>query len=323
MHEILIVEPFAVGVRGVLLAVFALVCLAVTADAKFAATQGFSGKHGVTCESCHAPLGFEPDAGATARLEGLPSAWDYGTPAVLTVRVEGGPAPNPVPNQPQGGFDLETDLGTFGPGAGMQGLLRFPNPQEATYTGSGTTRRSWTVVWTPPNASQAPQEAHFWLAVVSANGNHVMDGPDTAGERGDRTAKIQASVAPSEAANETWLRQPLPPPVFDAVRPGAGYLSGRVPDFADGALWSLDGGEWVGALGAPAFVIQLPTLAPGGHDLSAVTVWMERTSEPASLRLFGDGSTGAPTTVASSPGVGFPAILLVAAFVFLRRGTQP
>ena len=36
------------------------------------------------------------------------------------------------------GFDLETDAGTLRAGTGMEGLLRFPDPQEATYTGAGT-----------------------------------------------------------------------------------------------------------------------------------------------------------------------------------------
>lgn len=305
------------------LALFALVGSAVGAHADFAATQGFSGKHGVTCESCHVVPSPSTDPPAVARLEGLPPAWDHATPVTLTIGVEGGPMQNPVPGQPRGGFDLETDLGTLAPGPGMDGLLRFPNPTEATYTGAGTARRTWTVVWTPPNASEPPRDARFWLAVVAANGNHVLGGRDTFGERGDQTAKLERSVPPSEAANQTWFSQPLPAPVLDPLRPGAAYVSGRVAEFADGALWRLDGGEWLAAVGAPSFVIQLPILPRGAHRLDAVAVWLDRTSEPASIQIEGGpGGASVAARPSESPGAGLFLVLSCVLSAILIRGVK-
>jgi hypothetical protein len=272
-------------VRSILL-VFALVAIATTADAKFAQSQGFSGKHGVDCGACHIrdPV---PVAEATVRMTGLPDAWEPNASYPLSIEVGGGPTPNPVPGQAQGGFDLETDGGVLSAGAGMQGLLRTPSAQEVTYTGEGTARRSWSVVWAPPGLASMPVAVRFWVGAISANGNHIMGGPDSAGERGDRVALLNVSVPAGMAARQAWFSQPLAPPVLEAPRRDAAgglIIAGRVADAADGAEWRLDGNEWIPAVGAPAFIIHLdpPVTA---HMLEARALWQNRTSSIVSVIL--------------------------------------
>lgn len=276
-----------------------------SADARFADAQGFSGKHGITCVSCHLP-DAAPFEEASVRLDGLPAAWDLDGSYPLQISVSGGPPANPAPGTPQAGFDLETDLGALAEGPGMDGLLRFPGPQEATYTGVGTFRRDWAVVWTAPNLSRAPREANFWIAGLAANGNHVMNGPDTAGERGDRAATAFFAVPPSEAVERAWREQPLAPPVLKAYEPppdgGPSTLFGAVPDFADGAEVRIDEAEWQGAIGAPSFFLQLPPWAPGPHAIEARTVWMDRASEPTRVEFEAPGAAGNAAAVDASKG---------------------
>lgn len=280
------------------------------AEARFAVTQGFSGKHGVDCGSCHGADPLNLGSPVRVSLEGLPAGWSYGKEHLLTIRVSGGPPANPIPGQPQAGFDLESDGGAFSEGPGMPGLLRFPNPQEATYTGAGTVRRDWAVVWRAPTLEEPPRPIRFWLAGLAANGNHLMNGPDAGGERGDRFARVQAVVNASEDARTEWLGQALVAPLIDplpqpvAPSRSAVMITGRVPDYADGAEWSVDDADWQPAIGAPAFFFQLPALAPGVHRLAVRSVWNDRVSEPAvvdfrvledSATLSQDGASDAPS----------------------------
>lgn len=279
------------AVRAAAWAFLGLVVLLAGAEARFADSQGFSGKHGVDCGTCHGASPVELGSPVRLSFEGLPGGWSYGVEYPLRIRVDGGPPANPVPGQPQAGFDLETDAGSFSEGPGMSGLLRFPNPQEATYTGAGTLRREWSVVWKAPDLPDPPRTVRFWLAGLAANGNHLMNGPDTAGERGDRNAKIHVTLDASDDARREWLNQPLPPPVIDPLPPVVDparrsvLVTGRVPDHADGADWSLDESEWWPAMGAPAFFFQLPPLTAGPHLLDVRTVWGERVSEPTRVEF--------------------------------------
>lgn len=284
--------------------VLLVVALAATADARFADTQGFSGKHGVTCVSCHFSEAIETGTAAMVRLEGLPSAWDPSAAYEFRVVVEGGPIGNPVPDTPQAGFDLEVDLGTLAAGPGMENRLRFPSNQEATYSGAGTFLRAWNLVWTAPSSSGFPQNATFWVGGLAANGNHIMDGPNVTGERGDRAAAATVVLPPSAAAVESWENQPLPLPVLHPFpAPGAGrpsFITGVVADFADGAELRLDGGGWSGAVGAPGFSFPLPALDPGHHVVDARTVWRERASDLVSVGFDVEGDSVA--TAASAAG---------------------
>ncbi len=304
-----------------------VVAVAATADARFADTQGFSGKHGVTCVSCHFPEVVELGTPAAIAVTGLPTAWDWSTAYDFTITVEGGPPGNPAPDTPQAGFDLEIDLGILAAGHDMDGLLRFPSEQEATYTGIGTQVRSWNVVWTAPALSGYPSNATFWIAVIAANGNHVMNGPDVTGERGDRGATAQYVVEPSEMARERWSLQPLPPPIlqpYNVTESGPSVLTGTVADFADGAEVRIDHGEWQGATGSPGFSFPLPPWTPGRHTIDVRAVWQNRTSDLVSIAVdVEDPPGGASATSSTGSGLGvwvFLALLLVIPLVpFLLR----
>lgn len=304
-----------------------VVAVAATADARFADTQGFSGKHGVTCVSCHFPEVVELGTPATIAVTGLPTAWDWSNAYEFTITVEGGPPGNPAPETPQAGFDLEIDLGTLAAGPNMDGLLRFPSEQEATYTGIGTQVRSWNLVWTTPALAGFPTNATFWVAVIAANGNHVMNGPDVTGERGDRGATAQYGVEASETARASWSLQPLPPPIlqpYNATASGSSVLVGSVSDFADGAEVRIDEGDWHGATGAPGFSFPLPPWTPGRHTIDVRAVWQNRTSDMVSIVFDVDDGPGmAAATSSTGPGPGlwvFLALLVVIPLVpFLLR----
>lgn len=278
------------------------------AEAKFAESQGFSGRHGVTCQSCHVqtPGGLVPPA--EAAIEGLPVAYQAGAQYRFTVSVRGGPDASPLPTQPQGGFDVEVDAGTLEAGAGMEGRLRFPKPNEATYTGEGTLRRTWSLVWHAPEVSQRPTNVTFWAAVLAANGNHLMGGPDSAGERGDAAATVRLTVPPTEGTRQAWSLRPVPPPRIDppAAWPASGMplvIHGAVDEDSDGAEWRLDGGSWDGAIGAPAFIVSLTVPPPGAHVLEARAVRGTASSDPVLLefRILDDGG---PARIDGEPAAG-------------------
>lgn len=296
-----------------------LVAFAATADARFADAEGFSGKHGITCVSCHFPEVVELGTPASIDLTGLPIAWDASVSYPLTITVVGGPPGNPAPDTPQAGFDIETDLGSFEAGPDMDGLVRIPSAQEATYTGVGTFLRSWNLVWTTPNVSGYPGNATFWIGVVAANGNHVMNGPEVTGERGDRTATGQFVVPPSEKTIAAWDLQPLPKPILQPYTvPATGASSviiGVVADFADGAEVRIDSGPWHGATGAPGFSFPLPPWQPGDHVIEARAVWRDRTSDVVSVPVHvpGDAQPAASTDeVGKGPGLWVFLVLLLA-----------
>ncbi|HLF16578.1 MAG TPA: choice-of-anchor V domain-containing protein, partial [Candidatus Thermoplasmatota archaeon] len=133
------------------------------ASANFAASDGFSGRNGSTCVSCHAdPHPLYDDARAV--LEGLPDSWLPGAAYSLTIRVEGGPLALPPP-APQGGFEIEASQGRFRQPAGFEDLLRQPLPWRVSYEPAGSLRREWTVEWIAPGLEEPPAAADFWLAV--------------------------------------------------------------------------------------------------------------------------------------------------------------
>ena len=299
--------------------VLALIALGATADARFADAEGFSGKHGITCVSCHFPEVIELGTPASISLTGLPDAWEWSVAYPLTITVTGGPPGNPAPETPRAGFDLEIDVGTLDAGPDMDELVRLPSSQEATYTGTGTFVRSWDLVWTAPNLSGYPSNATFWIGVIAANGNHVMDGPNASGERGDRAAVGQFVVPPSEAAIDAWELQPLAPPVLAPYAPpaagSASVLTGTVADFADGAEVRIDSGPWQGATGTPGFSFPLAPWTPGEHSIEARAVWRDRTSEIVLLPVIvpGTGEVAAATSdVGNGPGLWVFLLLLLA-----------
>jgi hypothetical protein len=269
------------------------VAFAASAESRFADAEGFSGMHGVTCVSCHFPETVELGTAAQVLLEGVPAAWDAGTSYALRVEVRGGPPANPIPGTPQAGFDIETDGGGFVPVAAMEGYVRLPSRQEATYTGLGTTLRAWDLTWEAPTETEYPRNVTFFLAAIAANGNHLMGGPNVTGERGDRATAIVRTIPPSEMTWDRWNRLPIEPPrVFSYAPPEAGgssVLTGEVPSFADGAEVRIDAGNWRGATGAPGFSFPLPPWSPGPHVVEIRTVWGLRVSEPVLLAFNAPG----------------------------------
>lgn len=199
--------------RRVAIALLLVLAVTVAADARFAASNGFSGRN-LDCTSCHVP-GAAP--AATARLEGLPEQWRPDETYALQIGVEGGPRALPSP-QPQGGFELEVREGVMAAGPGMDGLLRFPSPTSATYLPEGTLRRDWALAWTAPSATVPPVPIDVWLAVVSANGNHVIATNTTdGGETGDAVATLHVVVPPDPDVVAAWQALPLSPPIIDRI----------------------------------------------------------------------------------------------------------
>ncbi len=189
-----------------------LVAIAVQVEATFASSTGFSGRN-ADCTVCHAPAA----PAATAHLDGVPEAWRPGETYDLQLRVTGGPLAMPDP-QPKGGFELEAEAGTVGPGVGMSGLLRFPAPAVATYEPQGTLRRDWSVTWTAPAAHTPPTDVTLWLAVMAANGNHVIATNTTdGGEQGDAVATLQRTIPPAADVITAWQAIPLAAPVVDRI----------------------------------------------------------------------------------------------------------
>lgn len=195
-----------------MVALLLLVAVAVQVEGTFASSTGFSGRN-VDCTICHAPAA--PDA--TAHLVGAPATWRPGETYPLEASVTGGPTPLPGP-QPKGGFELEAEAGTLGPGPGMQGLLRFPEPTTATYEPEGTLRREWALAWTAPAIHEPPADVTLWLAVMAANGNHIIaTNTSDGGEQGDAVATLAITVPPAPDVVEAWQALPLGRPVIDRL----------------------------------------------------------------------------------------------------------
>ncbi len=296
----------------------ALVLAAVAAatwgvgQATFTASDGFSGRNGFTCTSCHVvppPLGET----ATAVLEGLPAEWTPGTTYNLTIRVEGGPLALPAP-APQGGFELSTDAGTFAKPEGFEGLLRQPRPESMAYEPAGTMMREWRVLWNAPTLAEMPMEANVWLAVLAVNGNHVIaTNASDGGEKYDATATLEATVPPAPEAMAAWLAMPLPPPAIESSRVSGDdwIVQGRHGDGnASRLAWSLDGAPWASRETGPEWRLVLRGLAGGEHRLELRSEGVGRTSPTAAYALQGDEAVPASEVRDSPSPLLVPALLL-------------
>ena len=292
------------------------------AAANFAASPGFSGRAGPTCLACHteAPVGHEA---AAVVFDGLPEAWELGRTYRLTVRVEGGPAAMPAP-APQGGFDLSIDGGSFAVPAGFEGKERVPNPQEITYLPDGTLMREWQVDWTAPGLESRPAAHGVWLAVLAANGNHVVAANTSdGGERFDSVASLAATLPPAPSAVVAWMALPLLAPTASATvdADGAVQVAGRHLDGnATSVAWSLDGGAWQSRPTGPEWRLRLEGLSAGSHRLAYHSEGSDRVSPEGSLDVavpgfaldLGQGHD-APSSVL------LPLLSLVAAILLSRR----
>ncbi len=252
--------------------------LAVTGvAADFGASEGFSGKQGITCDACHRG-GAAP--GMQVVLEGLPDGWEYGETYDLVLRIEGGPPANPSPVNPEGGFDLEVDAGTI---TGDPALTWNPSPQELTYTAEGTLTRTWAIQWQAPPVGSPARGIGWWLASVAANGNHIIGQDDTQGETGDATAAIAGSVLPSPASVAAWRSLPVPPPVLGepVMVDGSWRIQGSVEPIIDRVEARVDGAGWQ-EVGKPAFTLEVPA----GVGQIQVRAWIDdRVSESVTVSL--------------------------------------
>ncbi|MHB8632938.1 MAG: choice-of-anchor V domain-containing protein [Thermoplasmatota archaeon] len=241
------------------------------ASAHFAGSAGFSGRLGPTCTACHttpAPL----QDNAQAHLEGLPGSWMPGASYLLHIFVTGGPTPLPPP-QPQGGFDLAVSQGRLAPGPGFEGRLRSPEATEITYLPAGALMRFWNVSWTAPGLGDlqaAPQATNVWLAVLAADGNHVVaTNASDGGERFDASASLEAHVPASPGASAAWEALPLSPPrVTVSSSATAWIVDGRQADEnATGIDWTLDGGPATRQETGPLWRLAFH-LPPGAHRVA-------------------------------------------------------
>lgn len=300
--------------------------LAQDAHATFAASPGFSGRAGATCLSCHtvAPFPLTPPD-AVAELEGLPAAWDAGMTYRLTIRVTGGPAALPAP-APQGGFDLSIDGGSFSVPEGFEGKLRIPNQQEITYLPDGTLMREWQADWTAPDLASRPTERKVWLAVVAANGNHVIaTNVSDGGERFDASASLTASLPPSEATVAAWRAMPLLPPTATAnATERSVHVEGRHADGnATRVWWRLDGGDWADRETGPEWRVRFDGLAAGDHTLEFRSEGEDRRSADQSLRFTVPGFAIDLPGDRDSPAPAAPPVLLLIALIAAALRNRP
>lgn len=296
--------------------------LAQDAAANFAASPGFSGRAGATCLACHtvAPVGHEE---ASAVLEGLPEAWELGRTYRLTIRVEGGPSAMPAP-QPQGGFDLSIDGGSFAVPPDFAGKERVPNAQEITYLPEGTLMREWQVDWTAPGLEARPVAHNVWLAVLSADGNHVIaTNASDGGERFDSAASLTATLPPAPSALAAWKALPLLPPAATAeVSEGAVQVAGRHADGnATSIAWSLDGGAWQSRPTGGEWRLRLEGLAPGDHRLALRSEGSDRAS-PESALSFEVPGLALPLS-RESPAGAVPLLLAALGLASILRRPRP
>lgn len=307
--------------RGAVVALLLATAGASQVAGNFADAAGFSGRAGATCIACHTEAPVPPTPAAQAVLEGLPAAWDPGATYDLRVAVTGGPQAMPAP-QPQGGFDLAVGGGSLAVPSGMAALVRLVGTQEATYYPEGTLHREWTVTWTAPGLEAYPAAVPVWLAVLSANGNHVIaSNTSDGGERFDAADALQASVPPSPAAMDAWRALPLAAPEATASLTGGRWtLEGRHGDGnATRLLWSLDGGPWQARDTAATWRLELGALA-GDHTVRLRSEGLERSSPDVTLAL--DGPDGLFGGGKDTP---LPALLPLAALTLaiLARRSRP
>lgn len=300
--------------------------LAQDAHATFAASPGFSGRAGATCISCHtlAPFPLDPPP-ATAELEGLPAAWEAGQTYRLTIRVTGGPAAMPPP-APQGGFDLSIDGGSFAIPEGSEARLTIPNPQEITYRPDGTLMREWQVDWTAPALLTKPTERQAWLAVVSANGNHVIaTNTSDGGERFDAVANLTTRFPPSQATVEAWRAMPLLAPTATANATAESVqVEGRHTDGnASRVWWRLDGGVWQDRETGPEWRVRFDGLAAGSHTLDFRSEGEDRRSPDQTLRFTVPGFVVDLPGGRDTPSPGALALLVLLGAIVLALRNRP
>lgn len=307
----------------VLAALLALAAVAGAAQAHFAASPGFSGRAGPTCTACHHPSSPTNDD-AKAVLEGLPAKWALGATYDLTVRVTGGPPAMPPP-APQGGFDLASDGGAFLLRGGDAGKLRTVGPLEVTYRPGGTYQREWQVRWSAPTLAQRPAAVGIWLAVLAANGNHVVaTNTSDGGETFDSTGALAAQVPPEPAALAAWRALPLAAPTASLGQDGATIrVEGRHADGnATRLAWSLDGGAWATRATGPAWTLRLEGLASGAHRLAyrSEDGLGERRSADQRLAFRIDGGQATPIAAShAAPAAAVPLTLLLLALAPAAR----
>lgn len=263
--------------------------LTVVAAANFAAVDGFSGRSGFDCSSCHTQP-IQDDA--VAILEGLPANWTAGASYTLSIRVEGGPVANPT--GPQGGFELDVNGGRLQIPENMDGLLRITK-HGITYLPEGTLMREWNVIWEAPSLTQQPKEITFWLAVVSANGNHDhRTNSSVQGEFGDSVATLTLKLPPSDETIAAWESLPLAPPTL--IRNGSRIEGVHNDANATGIRYQLDG-EWV--------------------ERTTGTHWMVQTSEDVAIQSIGAGRNS--DFVSLDPSKAAPGLPLLAFLLLVWR----
>lgn len=310
--------------------------LASLAEANFNAAVGFSGRHGFTCTSCHnvqdfGPLGedeiYDPPAQVT--LEGLPVEWGLGEEHLLTITVTGGPLALPEP-APQGGFEIETDVGRFAVPDGMGDLIDVyaEDGRAVTYTAAGTLVRQWQVTWSTPVApghdgdplTSAPEPATFWVAGMAANGNHVVAlGMGDGGELGDSVHNITVTVPVAEAAIDAWAAASVTPPVIDAPATVPAFtafdLSGRHTDPTATHLgFRIDNGGWNRIETPTEWTLRVSGLTPGDHELWLRSGTPVTQSEPVRVTITADAE--AEPSAKDAP---FPFLMIPLALLLSRR----
>lgn len=302
--------------------------LSEDARANFSDSAGFSGRGGATCIACHtaAPFPLTPPP-AAAILEGLPAeGWEVGKTYTLTIRVEGGPQAMPAP-APQGGFDLSLDAGTVAVPAGSEDLLRTPNPQEITYRPAGTMMREWQVEWTAPSLAERPRDVHVWLAVLAANGNHVVaTNTSDGGERLDSAASLTAQVPPSAGTQDAWRALPLLPPAAQAEVVGdlRSVVSGRHADGnATHIAWRVDGGAWRQRETGADWAIRLDGLAAGQHRVDVRSEGADRASPDVPVLFDVPGLDLPGDRDAPGPPAAFLLLLLACLAILARSRPHP
>lgn len=299
------------------MAIFGLALwVAGNTSANFANSAGFSGRNGFTCVSCHQPP--SPQNDAVAHLEGLPASWETGVTYVLTVRVTGGPPAMPAP-QAQGGFDLASSRGRL---AGDPALLRTPSPQEITYLPSGTHQREWHVLWQAPDLRVRPAPAHFWLAVLAANGNHVIAlNMSDSGETLDAAAALQAEAPPSGAAIAAWDAIPLLRPVANSTAGADSWtIDGSHTDAnATTIAFSIDGAAWDRRDSATDWRLVIP--GTSAHHMALRSEGAGRQSPELDLELGEPVSTRSSVVPPAAHAANAPAALTIA-ILFLSVATR-
>lgn len=307
---------------GAVVALLVAAAAASHAAATFAASPGFSGRAGVTCIACHTEPPVLAET-ADAVLDGLPAAWDPGQTYTLSIAVTGGPAAMPAP-APQGGFDIAVSAGRLQLLPADADKLRLVGEQEATYRPAGTLQRGWTVEWVAPDLSDAPAPITVWLAVVAANGNHVVaTNASDGGERFDAVDSLIATVDPSPPAVAAWRALPLLAPSATANRTAYGWsIDGRHADGnATRLLWRVDNGPWQGKDTAETWTLVLEGL-DGSHTVALRSEGRDRSSPDVTLALDDPGFI---EKVTGRKGAPLPALLPIAALalaILARRSPR-